>query len=400
MLALLGCGSGGAEERNEPAAEVGTEKPLTETAPSFSDAPEVKFRGAQETASDSSLNDPNSCVYGIAREIPAAEARELGYDVDGDYEFLERRRTGDVLVAGEAVSKTTVQILGRVDHVWRVDRTPPSGVELEDATPSGCPPLVGYELTVQMFTEDGSISGVFLARTNAARLGETPELNIYAESDLRNFSGSLPVARDSSGPFFAEAHIQWYTAANDEFVFIFEPLIWDRNVDKDCIEPLCANYFYAGARLSYGVATRDMATLGELVSSLAHPNVSSLTELVAAMGPYRPNVRLWVVGLSSEPTTVQVRMRVNGQEVQAGPLALSHDPKILSPGAVGGWIDVGELDEAVPVEFEVENAAGLSEVRSHILIDGCKVSQAGDRCADPGCVARSAAIVSASSCPR
>jgi hypothetical protein len=141
-----------------------------------------------------------------------------------------------------------------------------------------------------------------------------------------------------------------------------------------------------------------MAPLSQLVSSYADPSVDSLTELAATMGPYHPDVRLWVAAASVESSSVQLRVRVDGKEVETAPVELVHDPRILTDETVGGWIDIGELNESAAVEFEVDNAAGLSNVQSRIVIDGCLVTEANGSCAERGCVARSAAIVAPPSC--
>jgi hypothetical protein len=340
------------------------------------------------------------CEVGTPYEITVEAARELGFDVDTDYDLLQREVIGDVLVSGDDVSETKVHLLGQVDHVWRLDFTPPAGVAVDEAVPPGCPSRVVYELTVQLYAEDGSIEGTFAARTNATPRGSALSVNLYSESDLRNFRGSLPVVRDGSRPFFAMAEVQWNLGVGSEFGFYFRPRVVYQDSDGFCVEPFCPSASEPKlARISVGVASgSEMVPLVELVRSVADPSVTSLTEFVAAMGPYHPDVRLWVTASSAEPSSVQLRVRIDGKDVQTVPLELEYDPQILSAGDVGGWLDLGELDESVPVEFEVENAAGLSNVRSHIVIGGCVAAETTDYCAEPDCVARSAATIFPAAC--
>jgi hypothetical protein len=393
-LSVLACGSG-TTTTDTPNPELSDElvAQIQEPSPGFVDAPIVSF-AARSAGSGSSQVDPNACVLGTPYDISVDEVRALGFDVDADYRLLESEVVANVLVSGEDLSTTKVHLLGRVDHVWRADRTPRAGVALDESTPRGCPPVIGYELTEQMFTDDGSIAGVFPARAGATPLGSAPAFSFYSESDLRNFRGSLPVAMDSSRPFFANARVQMYSAADAEWVFYFQPQVFYQD-SKDCIEPLCPG---AGgsqkALLSFGVETSsNMAPFADLVGSIAKPSISSLNEFVAAIGPYHPDVRVWIVATSAKSSSVQVRVRIDGGDVQTLPLALTHDPRILTDDSVGGWLDLGALDESVPVEVEVENAADLSVIRSHIVIGGCVVKEADDRCAEPGCVARSAVSV-------
>jgi hypothetical protein len=151
--------------------------------------------------------------------------------------------------------------------------------------------------------------------------------------------------------------------------------------------------------LSFGAETSSvLAPLATLVDSVAEAQVSSLSELVAAMGPYRPDVRLWVTATSAEANAVELSIEVDGKGVRTAPLTLTHDPRILTDDTVGGWLDLGELDESVAVALEVKNVADLSVVRSSILIEGCVVDGASDRCTTPGCVARSAVSVPPAVC--
>jgi hypothetical protein len=398
---VLACGSGTEQgpangRLPEEAASQGSPGSVV---PGFVDSPVVAFDSPNAGPAAAS-SDPNACILGASHPISTDEARDLGFDVDGDYRSLESELTGDVLVSGNAVSETKVHLLGRVDHVWRADRTPPAGVALDDAMPAGCPSVVGYQLTVQMFTEDSSIAGAFTTRASATPLGSARELTIHAQSDLRNFRGNLPVARDTARPFFATADISWSALPGSEVVFSFEPRISYRDSRASCVEPLCPPAVASeAARLSLGVTSAaELAPLSDLVESVADASVSSLSELVSAMGPYHPDVRLWVVAAAGEPSSVQIRARVDGEEIPLASLALTRDPRILTAEAVGGWLGLGEIGESVPVEFEVGNAAGLSKVQARIVIDGCVAEGTSTGCDGLGCVARSEAFVSPAVC--
>jgi hypothetical protein len=399
-LLVLACANGTAKDVPNAELPEQSQNPQKSPVRGFVNAPTVAFRGDNGGDPPATSIAGNACVFGIPYEISVDEARALGFDVDADYAFLEKESVADVLVSGDAVSATKVHVLGQVDHILRADRTPPAGVAMNEAVPSGCPPMIRYELTAQIYTDDGAISGIFAAQSPATTLGSVIGVNVYAQSDLRNFGGSLPVARDTSRPFFGMAEVQYFPGLDSRLAFNFQPRVLYQDSGGFCVEPLCPSVGSEQlARLSFGVvAASEMLPFTDFVSSVVDPTVTSLSEFVGAMGPYHPDVRLWVVASSAEASSVQVRARIDGEEVQTAPLALTHDPRILTADAVGGWIDLGELDESTSVEFDVENPAGLSNVNAHIVIGGCVVTEARNRCAEPGCIAHSAASVSPPAC--
>src|SRR5688572_8562965 len=156
VASLLGCAVDSADptEPPDPTGEIDSNpSPPVEKVPGFVAEPVVPFPAPVASGGGPSDIAVGACRFAEPRIITTTEARELGYDVDADMSVLQRETTIGVLVSREPVVETTVHLLGRLDRVLRMDRTPPPGVPLAEASPPGCPPQIAYELTIQVYTE-------------------------------------------------------------------------------------------------------------------------------------------------------------------------------------------------------------------------------------------------------
>jgi len=390
---LLGCGASaglpdgdrtGAPPADAPAAAsgggAGGASAPASVVPGFADTPVVRFR---EDATNESVD--RSCRE-LSREISLDEARDLGFEVDADRAVLERSWSSAVEESRDPVRTSTLHLRSRIDRVLSVERTPRS----PEVAAALCPSTVVYEVVVELYTEDGTLSGAFVARSRAMPAGESPVRHLEANADLRNFSGDLPVAWNGSSDLFATAEIVWSFEEGAAEAFYFRPRVW---------------YSMRGYPefLSYGVLTGEAGAFADLLADLGgyipDPAVSTLGEFAAAMGRYSPNVGVRVVARSAVSTQVRVSARVNGADVPAATLELTGDwRQQVADGFTGGTLDLGPIEEGAQVEIEVQDIQDLGDVQANILVGSCPFTPAYDRCREPGCTTRSALSVVTAAC--
>lgn len=358
-----------------------------DTPRGFTDNPVVRFPAPAVIT-----NIETSCIE-VPRPISRAEAVERGFDADGDVAALEQSWDGGVFISGEQVTRTTLHLKAQVDGVWLVEYRVAPGSSLR------CPASVLYGVTVQLYTNDGALAGAFHARQPATPAGDVPNRLLEAASDLRNFSGSLPVVWDGAPDVFGTADISWGFESGAE-VFSFQPRVWHAT-SGSCSEPDCTIVASNGDLLSMGVNTSETGTFADRVADLGRyvdsPVSSTLDRFAAELGPYRPNVSVWVVAPSAQATRVQARARVAASEFSAT-VNLAYDWRRVVEGYVAGWLDLGPLDEGTEVDVAIEDMESIGDVQSNVLVGGCPVANAYDRCKTPGCTAHSTLTVVSAAC--
>jgi hypothetical protein len=214
--------------------------------------------------------------------------------------------------------------------------------------------------------------------------------HLEANADLRNFSGDLPVAWNGSSDLFATAGVTWSFEEGAPEAFHFVARVW---------------YSMTGfpAFLSYGVTSGEAAAFDALLTDLGgyipSPAVSTLGDFTTAMGSYSPNVGVRVVARSPASSQVRVSARVNGADVLAATLELTNDwRQQVADGSTGGTLNLGPIQEGTQVEIEVQDVQALGDVQAHVLVGGCPVTPAYDRCRESGCSTHGALSVVAAAC--
>jgi hypothetical protein len=403
---MLGCGGAEPAASDPPddieiaAPSAGTDRDLPGAGSGFVDAPSVRFR-------ESAVNGaPQLNCRQALREITFDDARAFGIDVDGDRAALEQTWSRGAFVSDDPVRSPMLHVRAQIERVWMVEQTPLRA----DIASGRCPATVRYDVLVQLYTDDGALSGAFISQNPATRAGEMFVPVLQAVADLRNFSGNMPVSWDSSAGAFGAADVavligdpatgELYPAGSEDFYFL--PHAWGPSGGV-CDDAGCS--YEAGhfrAEMSDGIRTLGFKTFQEFLadasSRIREPDVATLAEFVDTMGPYKPSVRVSVTAASAEAAQVQVDVRVNGVDRAPVVLDLLHDDSWLAEGWVGAKLDVGAVLEGTPVEIGVTDIDQLGDVWSEPEVGGCPLTTSHDHCVGPGCTARNTLLVVAAGC--
>jgi hypothetical protein len=401
---LVACGSDAAG----PPSAVDERLPPAVDEEGFLTAPQVAFPAPAVTAFGG-----GHLLCREERSLISAEiAGTLGFDVAGDRAVLEATQGLDVFTSWDDVQPTTVHLRGRIGSMMRVDRLPPVGVPAEEAVPAGCPSGVEYELIQQLYTDDGAVRGAFSVWVPATRSGESTARSLFADVDLRNLTGELPVGwLDSTEKVMPAAQIRWSVGAVPAPEFELTLTLWGSTASDACDWVVCRIDGDLGVPLSHGIAMYEdsLAGFGDVLrGALIYTERSTLSQLVARVDAYTPNVRVWVTAPapSTAPPASGSRVHVialndaiyDATPMYFGSLDLASNTDRLADGIVSGFIDLGPLPESTNIMVQVQDELGLGSVRSHIIVDQCDIGRGTVSCVEPGCTMEVSVPVVAAGC--
>jgi hypothetical protein len=312
---------------------------------------------------------PSQDCGGAPVPIDLHGAEQRGFDVAGERAILEQPFEADLAWLTEqcrgqlgACNTTSVTLTPTLVSGYLVEVRPFRGVPAER-----CPGVLQYRALVRVSTGDGNVRGAFYTRLRRVESAAGKKFTGTALSDMRNFSGKLPIAVDVARPHWSALSIELEFADGKPAGSL---LPYVRYLDDSSLRAAAPRALWPS----------DSAT-AEDWSLFDAPATWTLDDYPGSdpVATYRVSMRADSV-MPAMPTTVVTTV---------GSVVTIHDAVV--PGA---YVELGALEGGTPVSVEVRNTGGGGQVRALTLVDNC--IRESDFCEEPDCTARVAFVVSPS----
>lgn len=354
---------------------------LRGTGPSraAADAAGVRYAGGETTDFGNGSDDICGTVE-MAEAISREGAEALGFDVTSESAWLAQPHRAPL-----SWNPNSCADLGAVcaDHL-ELSATVTDFVLLRRSyrRPGGdCPSEptqhLAYRAAVHLQTDDGQLDGTFYARLVPlpSSDGERDRFGADVLTDLRNFSGSLPLRLDLGRPHFSYLYTFFALGRDGATSGYVEPAVWyyDAAAGGAPISP-DASWDDARGFSTYPLPSGAASTLSDYPGSLLPP----LVALSVTVKPVDPAIAVDV--------DVDVTVSIDGKLVQ--------DTSV----PVDSTLELGTHPFGTRVSVDVHNANTSSVLRVSLLQGNCTV--ASSDCTALGCTAHAEHTTSQNVCRR
>lgn len=328
-------------------------------------ADEHGVRVAGTETSDFGSGDVPACRSEVS-EIDRDAARELGFDVDEQWQRLESPPGVSMRACSGSGEGTTLKLEFEVLSITLNQVSPDPNV-IEEGLDCG-EDFLSYHTVARSSTSDGSMAGAFYLTVNGSY---EDELDGFETVDIRNFDGTMTFPVDMSRSHFAQMEVVFLMQGDSEPEGFFRPIITYVDDPASWKETRGELIEFPSSGTGYCDGFDEVSDAPPM----------ALSDYVGAIPPATFPVS---VSVDAFEGVVDLTVSVDGEVVE--------ERKAVE----GASIELGDFAAGTEVAVVTTAVDGATFAGSAVLVNGCVI--AADRCGEEGCEATAKGVVQAVDC--